>query len=389
MKILIVSRGWPSKREPQWGCFEKDQALALKALGHKVTVISVDGRTRFYWRKVGINKLKDSGINIYILYLFPLFLIKFFSCELSYLVRNKMLLFLFKKVSKKEGLPDIVYSHYLNNTYSAICIKEKYKIPLVGIEHWSMLNRTTLPANIKRVGQIAYSKSDLIISVSESLRSQIKYHFAIDSTVVHNMVGGEFLKYYPRKDKTNNKVITIVSVGNLLPIKGFDILIAAFEMLIKRKQNIKLIIIGGGKGKKTLQQQISNAGLSDNIKLFGRKSKAEIIQILSKSDVFTLASRAETFGVAYIEALMLGLPVVATKCGGPEDFVTETNGILVPVDDVKALADALFWVINNIEKYDSDIIRENCIAQFSPNVIGDKLTYIFSRVLINKSKKVH
>jgi len=57
MFIALISRGVPSKRDPQWGCFEKDQAEALAATGHKVVVISVDTRFRFYWRKLGISPL--------------------------------------------------------------------------------------------------------------------------------------------------------------------------------------------------------------------------------------------------------------------------------------------------------------------------------------------
>ena len=54
MYILLISRGIPSVKDPQWGCFEFDQAKALKKLGHKVVVISVDVRFRFYYRKIGI-----------------------------------------------------------------------------------------------------------------------------------------------------------------------------------------------------------------------------------------------------------------------------------------------------------------------------------------------
>ena len=68
MKIFFIARGWPSEREPQWGCFERDQALALKALGHKIVVLSVDSRFRKYYRKYGITKTDHDGIITYDLY---------------------------------------------------------------------------------------------------------------------------------------------------------------------------------------------------------------------------------------------------------------------------------------------------------------------------------
>lgn len=68
MKIFFISRGWPSEREPQWGCFERDQALALKKLGHEIVVLSVDARFRRYYRKYGITREVHDGITHYNLY---------------------------------------------------------------------------------------------------------------------------------------------------------------------------------------------------------------------------------------------------------------------------------------------------------------------------------
>ena len=62
MFIALISRGVPSKRDPQWGCFEKDQAEALVAVGHKVAVISVDSRFRLYWQKKLIFQLKEFNL---------------------------------------------------------------------------------------------------------------------------------------------------------------------------------------------------------------------------------------------------------------------------------------------------------------------------------------
>ena len=67
----------------------------------------------------------------------------------------------------------------------------------------------------------------------------------------------------------------------------------------------------------------------------------EVSSILAHADIFVLASRKETFGIVYVEAMAKGLPVIATKCGGPEEFVNKENGILVPVDNVEELSKAM------------------------------------------------
>ena len=75
MKICIIANGYPTKLEPQFGCFEKDQALALKKAGHQVCILYVDCRFRYYWRKIGVTHIKDNDINIWGIYLFPMALL--------------------------------------------------------------------------------------------------------------------------------------------------------------------------------------------------------------------------------------------------------------------------------------------------------------------------
>ena len=65
MYILMISRGVPSAKDPQWGCFEQDQAEALQRNGHKVVVVSVDSRFRWHLRKIGITHRQKNGINYY------------------------------------------------------------------------------------------------------------------------------------------------------------------------------------------------------------------------------------------------------------------------------------------------------------------------------------
>ena len=72
MKIVIIANGYPTKQEPQFGCFEKDQAFELKKQGHDVTILYIDGRFRKYWRKIGVSHKVDNAINVYGIYLFPI-----------------------------------------------------------------------------------------------------------------------------------------------------------------------------------------------------------------------------------------------------------------------------------------------------------------------------
>ena len=92
MYILMIARGIPSERYPQWGCFEKDQAEALVALGHKVVVASVDSRFVWSWRKIGITRNDKNGIVFYNSFLIPGALTGLFGLKFNLFINYFILL---------------------------------------------------------------------------------------------------------------------------------------------------------------------------------------------------------------------------------------------------------------------------------------------------------
>jgi glycosyltransferase involved in cell wall biosynthesis len=131
---------------------------------------------------------------------------------------------------------------------------------------------------------------------------------------------------------------------------------------------------------------IAEYKLTEQIFLMGLRDRKEIAKRMHESDCFVLASKLETFGVAYIEALAAGLPVIATNCGGPEEFVCKDNGILIAVDDVQGLIDAMLKMYNESDKFDRETISKEIVDKFSPETIAKRLTEIYRDVL--KDRKV-
>lgn len=381
MNIVIIANGYPNNREPQYGCFEKDQAIALQKEGHKVCILYVDGRFRKYYRRIGITHLQESSIDIYGLYLFPMFLSKM-NYKLYYWLKSRMLDWVFSYMLRRQEKPDIIYAHFLYNISYAVYLKEKYNIPLVGMEHWSALNQSKLSSNVIYWGKIAYQGANRIIAVSNSLKKQIYKHFKKDSIVIHNMVNGDFFQIPVRKYVKRDKLIYI-SVGSLFYIKGHDVLIKALSEVAKYTFDWELRIVGGGSEEANLQNLIKQFGLENNIKMLGRKNKQEIMSLLCDSDVFILPSRSENFSVAVLEALSVGLPVVATACGGISECINEKNGILVPTEDILELAKSILDISKNISLYDKQFIANECKKYFSPSVIANEITDVF-RMVVDK-----
>ena len=103
-------------------------------------------------------------------------------------------------------------------------------------------------------------------------------------------------------------------------------------------------------------------------------------ELYKNADAFVLASRSETFGVVLIEALSAGLPVIAARSGGPEDFVDDSNGLLVPADDIAALADAMERMPRLAGRYDRAALAASARERFSPDAVAGALTALYGEL---------
>lgn len=388
MYLLIISRGFPTSIHPQWGCFEKDQAEALAAYGHKVIVLSVDARYKKNRGSIGLHMFDEKGVSYYNYVVLPG---KIFSKIVGKNLYWRRIRFfytekIFKRIILDHGNPDIIYSHFFWNTYIAVLLKEKYHIPVVGIEHLGRFNESVLPKETERLASYAFPRADAMIAVSKKLGENIKNRFHIDCAVVNNMYGQEFLNpQIITAASLPKRKIVFVSVARIDYKKGFDVLINALKKANLPQNAWELKIIGWGDEVENLKKLIICNNLQANISFLGKKSKDEIVQELRNSDVFVLASRLETFGIVYIEAMSQGIPVIGTICGGPEEIINSSNGILVPSDNVDAMSEAIKEIVINYSSYDRQKIAEDCKKRFSPEAIAGKLTDVFEEVLNNKS----
>ncbi len=379
MKVLILSRGIPSKRDPQEGCFELDQAKALKEAGHDVVIMAVDSRVRKFWRTPGIKKDVIDGIKTYRLFTFPTSVIRhIFSFKIGINIEAQEALMLYKYITKREGAFDLIHAHFLSCIYYADFIKKKLKIPIIGTEHWSKVDSDINAPDVQYMGGKVYQNLERLITVSNSLRERILTHFNVDSKMIHNLIDTSYLQPLNNKKR---KDFTIVLVGSLIKRKGFDFFIKAFGKSKLVGKNISVKIIGGGPEYQNLTDLISTLNLSKQISLEGQQSKNIIFKELEKAKIFVLPSRSENFSVSVLEALANGLPVIATICGGIRECIGETNGLLVEVDNEDQMVKALENMYDNYEKYDRQKIREECLSLYSPQSIAQQINEVYNSVI--------
>src|SRR3954470_21232771 len=142
--------------------------------------------------------------------------------------------------------------------------------------------------------------------------------------------------------------ITLLAVGSIVPRKGYDVLMEALSALIDLPWHLTIV----GEARDTdatarLNADIERFRLGPRVTRAGAVSTARLTALYLASDLFVLPSRYEGFGMAYAEAIAHGLPVIGTTAGAIPETVPEAAGVLVPPDDVPALAAALRRLIES------------------------------------------
>ncbi|MFC2188264.1 glycosyltransferase family 4 protein [Fulvivirgaceae bacterium LMO-SS25] len=280
------------------------------------------------------------------------------------------------------GSVDIIHAHISYPAgYIAYRIAHEMGIPYIISEHMgpfpfdSLKNRYGKP--IEAI-QIALRNAIGIMVPSNFLAKQIVDYATQEVQIIPNFIDFEL---YRGEEKSEDK-FTIVYLGRLVETKGLKDLMEALEKL--DFDNWQCEIIGEGSLRPWLENFINKRQLSNKVKLRGNITLTEKkVEILAKSDVLVLPSHYETFGIALIEALACGKPVISTNCGGPQEIVTKENGLLIDIGMPNKLAKAITQIRNTLKEYNSKNIRIQAMEKYDIEVVGEKIMAIYHSLLSN------
>lgn len=162
------------------------------------------------------------------------------------------------------------------------------------------------------------------------------------------------------------------SVGRLVRIKGYDLLLRAFAPLARELPDVGLALIGAGSEEGALRALCRDLGIGEQVAFCGWRTDAH--SLLGAFDVCVFPSREEGFGLAIAEAMAAGRPVIASQVGGVPEVV-EQDAVLVPPDDERALTHALERLHDDAALRDSigTALRARWQARFSPGQFGERL----------------
>lgn len=192
--------------------------------------------------------------------------------------------------------------------------------------------------------KVAYPFAKAIIFQTEMAKSFFPMHIQKKGVVLQNPVDASRIPTpYTGKRK---KVFS--AVGRLEPQKNFPLLIGAFAKFLECEKDYKLIIYGEGRERGNLENLIKQLNLEDSVLLPGRNK--DILNVINDSAAFILSSNYEGMPNALLEAMCMGMPVISTDCpsGGPRELIRDgENGLLVQVNDMEAMTNAMKHIIKN------------------------------------------
>lgn len=223
--------------------------------------------------------------------------------------------------------------------------------PLVALVHHPLALETGLPAQrsalLRRSERAALRCAVAVVTTSAATARAVAADYLVPAARVHVVEPGT--DPAPRARGSGGDVVQLLSVGALVPRKGFDVLIAALARLTALRWHLSIV---GDAGRDPacaaqLKADVARAGLSNRVEVLGALPPADLAARYDGADVFVLASRFEGYGMAFAEAMARGLPIVGTRAGAVADTVPAGAGLLVAVDDCDALASALRRVIGD------------------------------------------
>jgi glycosyltransferase involved in cell wall biosynthesis len=214
-----------------------------------------------------------------------------------------------------------------------------YAVSVHGLDAFSTVQVTGRAGEwCRRISQRVFRSAARVICVSERVREQVLEGAKCHTSVIYN--GVDPTLFAPAVELP--AVPTILSVGNLIPIKGHDLLLRAIASLLPSFPLLECEIIGDGPERNHLQTLTNKLQIADRVHFRGRQSRAQVAQAMTRCTVFALPSRYEALGCVYLEAMSAGKPVIGCRGQGIAEVIEHgRNGLLVSPDNEKQLTLAI------------------------------------------------
>lgn len=368
MHVLIIpSEHFVTPRYPVGGIFQQHQAASLHGTGHTVGVIGAGVISpRFTLQGYPYKRReRTSGYPVLREYVHSVLPARWVPFDATFGRLLRVARRLFAAYLREFGTPDVLHAH--NLTYAGLIAQSLHLetgIPYVVTEHSSefLLGRPS-PQISHRLAACARG-AGAMTAVSQALaRAITSWTGVTEIGIIPNLIDSVMLDSPLVNAVRRTEGPVFLNVASLDDNKNQAGLIDAFALGFSGA-TATLRLGGTGPREAALRAHAIERGVGGQVVFLGHLPREAMIKELQGCDCFVLASRHETFGVVLIEALACGRPIISTRCGGPEDIVTNDCGLLVEKDDPAALASAMRSIATTLETYSPSALRDSARLRF-------------------------
>ena len=285
------------------------------------------------------------------------------------------------RLGRLEGfLPpvDLIHAHgALFHGLPALRLGAKLEVPVVLTVHTGPFSKLLQRTDVRWLTRRTLEGVDCVCPVSHDLAKQIEAAGikAKRVEVTHNPVDTELFKPMGPPGRLHKR---IVFAGRLEEYKGGLRVLTAFARIADRHPDWTLAVAGDGPERPAIAQFLrEHPALAKQVQLIGPYTRPELAALFATSDCFVYPSRHETFGLVLAEAMSSGLPVIGPDQAAPPEFIDRRFGILVPPDDVVAIADKMEQLLTQLHTFRRDDIRESIVQRFGYAVFGRRLIALY------------
>lgn len=357
MKVLVFTSLYPNNVWPNHGVFVKERMAAFARLNNgNVKVVapvpyypSMPFGSRQGFSRVSRREMRD-GLEVYHprFFMTPKVGMALYGLTMFWSVIRTV-----KRIQRNFDF-DLIDAHYVfPDGFAAVLLGRALNKPVVVSARGSDINQFAAFPLVRRCLRFALRRADKVVAVCQALKhAMIRLEIPEGKiSVISNGVDTDTFHPIPKGQARTQLGLPggkmLLSVGGLIPRKGFDFLIRALNILVHEydERDLYLVIVGDGESRQALNNLVAALDLQDRVRFIGAVPHRDLYVWYSAADLFCLASDREGWPNVILEALACGTPVVATNIWGvPEILVSEEVGLLTRRDDgdiARTIANAL------------------------------------------------
>lgn len=376
-RVLFLPKWYPNPDDPQLGVFLREHA---KALSEKLSISLLyaypdPGLKESY--KIHMDRSQG-----------------FTELTVHYKARGSKLLRSFRylramlkgwrTLHRSEGMPELLHAHILNRpALFAYLLRLRYGIPFLISEQWSGFidGRAEHRSRIARcVTSFLLRKADGVSAVSEQLVRALKERQArIEPWIIPNMTADPGPPHPIPSDP-----VRFFNISDMVDeLKGLSNMIEAFHALREeREETVELHIVGGGTDEEKVKRTAEEKGpLGKSVHFYGRMTNEAVHELFPKMSALVVNSLHETFSVVTVEALAHGRPVLASRCGGPEEILNEEGlGFLYPKGRIEATKAAMHRMMDRLGEFEPERLHRFAMEHYGKASVRDRYIELYRKL---------